>query len=86
MEIVADGPHDHLAGVEANSDLHFETMPATHLLAVAADGLLHGERCIAGPDGVVFMRNRRSKQGHNAIAHDLVHGAFVAVHGRHHVL
>ena len=35
---------------------------------------------------MIFMRNRRPKQGHNAIAHDLVHGAFVAVHGRHHAL
>ena len=35
---------------------------------------------------MIFMCNRRPKQGHNAITHDLVHGAFVAVHGRHHAL
>ena len=35
---------------------------------------------------MIFMRNRRPKQGHNAIAHDLVDGAFIAVHGRHHAL
>ena len=61
-------------------------MPAAHLVAVAANGLLHGQRGIAGPDGVILMRDRRPKQGHNAIAHDLVHGAFVAVHGRHQAL
>ena len=32
------------------------------------------------------MCDRRPKQGHNAITHDLVHGIFVAVHGRHHML
>ena len=61
-------------------------MPAAHLLAVAANCLLHGERGIAGPYGMVFMRNRRPKQGHNAVAHDLVHRPFIAVHGRHHAL
>ena len=86
VQIVANGPHHHLAGVEANPDLHLDAMPAAHLLAVAADGLLHGERRIAGPHGMIFMGNRRPKQRHNAIAHDLVHGPFVAVHGRHHAL
>ena len=33
---------------------------------------------------MVFMGERRAKQRHNPIAHDLVHGAFIAVHGRHH--
>ena len=32
------------------------------------------------------MRDRRAKQGHDAIAHDLIHGALVAVHRRHHAL
>ena len=86
VEIVANGPHHHLPGVESDPDLHLDTMHAAHLVAVAVDGLLHGQRRIAGPHGVVFMRNRRPKQGHNAIAHDLVDGAFVAVHGRHHAL
>jgi hypothetical protein len=61
-------------------------MPAAHLLAVATDGFLHGQRRIAGPYGMIFMRDWRPKQGHNPIAHDLIHGAFVAVHGRHHAL
>ena len=61
-------------------------MGLPHLCTVAADGLLHGECGIAGPYSVVFMRDRRPKQGHNAIAHDLVHGPFIAMHGRHHAL
>jgi hypothetical protein len=35
---------------------------------------------------MIFMRQRRPKQGHNAIAHHLVHRAFVPVHGIHHAL
>ena len=86
VEIVANGPHHHLPRVQADADLHLQPMPAAHLRAVAADGLLHGQRGIAGPYGMVFMRNRRPEQGHNAIAHDLVDRAFIAVHGRHHAL
>jgi hypothetical protein len=34
----------------------------------------------------VFSKTRRAKQGHNAIAHDLVHGPFVAVHSHYQAL
>ena len=61
-------------------------MGALHLGSVLLHGLLHAQGGIAGPHGVVFMGNRRPKQGHDAIAHDLVDGAFVAVDGRHHAL
>ena len=33
---------------------------------------------------MVLMRQGRAKQRHDAIAHDLVHRAFIAMHGRHH--
>jgi hypothetical protein len=29
---------------------------------------------------------RRPEQGHDAIPHDLIHRAFVLVHGRHHAI
>ena len=35
---------------------------------------------------MILVRNWRPKQGHNAIAHDLVHCPFVVMHRRHHVL
>ena len=35
---------------------------------------------------MVLMGDRRPKQRHDAVAHDLVHGALVAVHGVHHAL
>ncbi len=86
VQVVANGPHHHLAGVEADADLHGHAMGAAHLLGIAAHRGLHGQGRIAGPHGMVFMRKRRPKQGHDAIAHDLVHRAFVAVHGLHHAL
>ena len=33
---------------------------------------------------MVFMGQRRSEQRHNAVTHDLVHGALIAVHGFYH--
>jgi len=35
---------------------------------------------------MVFMGERRPKQDHDAIAHDLVHGPLVAVHRGHQAL
>jgi hypothetical protein len=35
---------------------------------------------------MIFMGNRRAKQGHNAIAHHLIDGTFVAMDSRHHPL
>ena len=33
---------------------------------------------------MVIMGKRRAEQRHDAVAHHLIHGAFVAVHGLHH--
>ena len=84
VQIIANGAHHHLTSVEPDTDLHRQPLRAPHLLSIALHGRLHGQRRIAGPRGVVLMRHRRPKQGHNAIAQHLVHGAFVAVHGLHH--
>ena len=86
MQIIANGAHHHLTGVEPDTDLHRHALRAPHLLRIALHEFLHGERRITGPDSMIVMRDRRAKQGHNAITHDLVHGPFIAVHGRHHVL
>ena len=84
VQIIANGAHHHLAAIEADAHLHCESLRAPHLLGIALHGSLHGQRCIAGPHGVVLMRHGRAKERHNAIAQDLVHRAFVAMHGRHH--
>jgi hypothetical protein len=45
---------------------------------------LHGQGGVAGPDTMILIDDRRAEQGHNAVAHDLVHRALVAVHRIHH--
>ena len=35
---------------------------------------------------MVLMCQGRAKQRHDAVTHDLIDGAFVAMHGRHHAL
>ena len=52
--------------------------------AYRGDGLLHPQGRVAGPHGVVLVGERRAEQRHDPIAHDLVDGALVAVHGLHH--
>ena len=64
--------------------LHRQAMGAAHLLRIAAQGGLHGQGGITGAHGVVFVRDGRPEQGHDAIAQHLVHRAFKAVHGVHH--
>ena len=69
-----------------DADLHGHAMAALHLGGVLFHRGLHRQGRIAGPHRVIFMRQRRPKQRHDAIAHDLVHRAFVAMHGGHHAL
>ena len=59
---------------------------APHLVGVAADRLLHGQGGVAGAHGVVLVRERGAEERHDAVAHDLVDGALVAVHRLHHAL
>jgi hypothetical protein len=80
MQAAVDGAHDHGPGIEPDPDLHRNAIEALHLVAVSRDTLLHAQRRIASTHGVVFMRQRRAEERHNAIAHDLVHGAFIAMH------
>ena len=75
MQVVANRPHHDFAGVEAHARLHLQAVGAAHLLGIAAQRGLHGEGRITGPHGVILMRQRRAEQRHDAIAHDLVHGA-----------
>jgi hypothetical protein len=84
-EIAADRAHDDVSGVDADADLHLQALRAAQLVRVAPHGLLHSERGIARPHGMVLVRHRRSERRHDAVvAHDLVHCALVAVDGLHH--
>ncbi len=85
-QVVAHGSHHDLAGVEAHADLQREPVQLTELLGQQANALLHPERRIAGAHGVVLVGERRAEEGHDAVAHDLVDGALVAVDRLHHPL
>jgi len=85
-EVVIDGPDDHLAGVEADPKLDRQPVPSAGLLGVTVDRLLHSEGAVAGPDGVVFVGDRRAEEGHDPIAEDVVDGPLVAVDRLHHGL
>jgi hypothetical protein len=61
-------------------------MGAADLFAVALQRRLHGQGRVAGPQGVILMRQRGAKEGHNAITQHLVHRALVAMYGLHHVV
>jgi antitoxin component of MazEF toxin-antitoxin module len=86
VQIVANSPHHHLAGVQADTDLQLQAVDSAHLLAVGAQRRLHGQGGVAGAPGVIFMGNGGTEQGHNAIAEHLVHRALEAVHSVHHTV
>jgi hypothetical protein len=84
VEIAADGAHDDLTRVQADADLDDRRVGAAHLVRVHFHALLHPERRVAGPHGVIFVGEGRAEEGHDPVAHDLVDGALVAVDGLHH--
>ena len=83
-QIRPDGAHDHLAGVEPDADLDRYAVRAEDSLRVLRDRLLHPQRRVARPHRVILVRERRAEERHDPVAHHLVDGAFVAVHGLHH--
>ena len=48
--------------------------------------LLHPQRRITRAHSVIFARERRAEERHDPVAHHLVDGPLVAVHGLHHVI
>ena len=86
VQIRADGADDDLAGVEAHADLDGHPVRAEDSLRVLRDRLLHPESGVAGAHGVVLVGERRAEERHDAVAHDLVDRALVAVDRLHHVL
>jgi len=83
-EVAADRAHHDLSGVDADADLHLHALRAAKLLRGAPHDVLHPERGIARPHGVIFMGERCAEEGHDAVAHHLIHGAFVSMDGLHH--
>ncbi len=82
MQIAADRADEHLAGIEPDTDR--QRRPAAAALAEPAHGVLHRERRVACAHRVVLDGDRCPEQRHDAVTHDLVHGAAVAPHGLDH--
>jgi hypothetical protein len=79
-------PDDDLAGVKSHADLDGHSVRAEDTLRVPCNRLLHLERRITRPHAVIFMGKRSSEQGHDPVAHHLIHCALVAMDGLHHQL
>ena len=60
-------------------DRHRHPMRPLNLVCISRDGLLHSERRITSAHGMILVGDRRAEEGHNSVAHNPVHGAFVAV-------
>ena len=84
VQIIANGAHHHLARVEPDAHLQGDPVGPLDFGGILLHGGLHAQGGIAGPHRMVFMGQGRPKQGHDAIAHDLVDGALIAMHGGHH--
>ena len=61
-------------------------MRTPRFLLIALYRFLHPQGRVARPYGMVLVGERRAEQRHDAVAHDLIDRALVAVHGLHHVL
>src|SRR5262252_9306664 len=85
-EIAADGSDDDIAGVESDPDLDTCPVGVTRFFRVLLDRFLHAQRRVAGAHGMVLVGDGRAEERHDAIPHDLVHGAFKAVDRVHHAL
>ena len=86
FKIAADGADNYLTRIQAHADLDGNTLVSTYAFSVTFHRLLHSERGIAGANGVVFVSKRRTEQRHDAVAHDLVYCALVAMNSFHHEL
>ena len=86
-EVAADGRTTTSPELTPDADLHLchpcvrQSPPRSGRIR-----LLHPERRIARPHGVVLVGDRRPEERHDPVAHDLVHGALVAMDGLHHPL
>ena len=77
VQIVADAADDDLPRVESDPDHHSHPLSALKLFRVLLDGFLHPERRITCAYGVILVGDRCTKERHDAVANDSVHGALV---------
>ena len=85
-QVTADRPHHDLARVQAHAHAHVDAVAALDGPGALHHRLLDAQRGITRPHGMVLVRQWRTEQRHDAVTHDLVDGAFVAMHRFHHEL
>jgi hypothetical protein len=83
-QVGADRAHDDFPGVEADPDLYRQTLGTVYLVTIAAQGSLHSQSSVTGAERMVLVGHRGTKESHDAIAEELIHRAFVAMHSLHH--
>ena len=76
-KIVIDGPNEHLPGMQANSN-------DDACIARRAHALLHLEGRVYRTHGIVLVRDRRTEQGHDAVALYSIDRTLIAVNGIDH--
>jgi hypothetical protein len=86
VQIATNRPNDDLTGVQSDTDLNRNAIGPQDSVYILADRLLHPKRRVARPHRVVLVGDRRPEQRHDPVAHDLVHGALVAVDRLYHAL
>ena len=80
-QVVADLADHHRAGMHAHAQAKIETVGEAKAIRKAAEVGLDVEGGAAGAQGMVFVRDGRAEQRHDAVAGVLVDRALVAVHG-----
>ena len=81
LGITTDGAHHDLARIEPDLDLEVHAASVVCLFGILPDQFLHPDCREAGPDGMVFLSQRRTEECHDPVARDLVHHALVAPDG-----
>ncbi len=86
LQIVRHRPRDDLAGVQSDADLDVGPIGRARDVGISPHRLLHGKRGIARPDRMILLCPGCAEEGHDPVAHHLVHGAFVPAHRLDHPL
>jgi hypothetical protein len=81
-QVIADLADDHEARVDANAHLQAEPALGMQRLGRVTDGALNTQGGVYRSAWAVFVRQRRTEQGHHPVARVLVDGTLEAVHFR----
>ena len=84
VEITADSAHDDFSGVQPDTDLDHGRVRASHLVRVLLHALLHPERRVARPHGMILKGEGRPEERHDPVTQDLVDRPLILVNRLHH--